>query len=82
MRVEFRGTNLSGFHHGGTTTLRKSTLLLCDPDWRDGLILSQPEWLRRMTPEDLRGLTPLVYVHINPYGIFELDMEKRLPLAA
>lgn len=23
---------------------------------------------------------PLIYAHINPYGLFELDMEQRLPL--
>lgn len=45
-------------------------------------ILAAPEWLQRMALEDFRGLTPLFYAHINPYGIFELDMEKRLPLAA
>jgi len=33
-----------------------------------------------MTPEDLRALTPLIYSHINPYGIFELDMEERIPI--
>jgi TnpA family transposase/uncharacterized protein (DUF4415 family) len=45
-------------------------------------VLAAPAWLQRMAPEDFRGLTPLFYAHINPYGIFELDMEKRLPLAA
>ncbi|KAB0545206.1 helicase, partial [Pantoea stewartii subsp. stewartii] len=23
---------------------------------------------------------PLIYAHVNPYGIFELDMETRLPI--
>jgi len=32
---------------------------------------------RRMLPEIL---TPLIYAHINPYGIFELDMDERLQL--
>lgn len=41
-------------------------------------ILAAPEWLQRMTPEDFRALTPLLYTHINPYGLFELDMTKRL----
>lgn len=45
-------------------------------------VLAAPGWLQRMAQEDFRGLTPLFYAHINPYGIFELDMEKRLPLAA
>ena len=32
--------------------------------------------------EDRRALSPLIYSHINPYGQFELDMEKRIPLQA
>jgi len=41
-------------------------------------ILEEPGWIERMMTEDLRALSPLVYHHINPYGIFELDMAKRL----
>jgi len=33
-----------------------------------------------MMPEDMRGLSPLIYHHVNPYGTFELDMAKRLPI--
>jgi hypothetical protein len=33
-----------------------------------------------MTEHDLGALTPLVYSHVNPYGIFELDMLQRLPI--
>lgn len=43
-------------------------------------VLGAPEWRERMTPEDLRALTPLLYNHVNPYGIFRLDMQERLPL--
>jgi TnpA family transposase len=43
-------------------------------------VLSVPSWSGRLTPEDLRGLTPLIFGHVNPYGRFELDMEERLPL--
>ncbi|MFM7850745.1 MAG: Tn3 family transposase, partial [Flammeovirgaceae bacterium] len=35
-------------------------------------VLNTEEWKNRMTPEDIRGLTPLIYSHINPYGTFEL----------
>jgi TnpA family transposase len=45
-------------------------------------VLTEPEWYDRMTEEDWRGLTPLFYLHINPYGQFDLDMFSRLPLAA
>jgi hypothetical protein len=45
-------------------------------------VLTDPAWLDRMTAEDFRALSPLVYRHMNPYGTFELDMATRLPLAA
>lgn len=37
-------------------------------------VLAEPQWLGRMTPEDFRALTPLIYSHVNPYGTFSLDM--------
>lgn len=43
-------------------------------------VLTEPHWLDLLEPEDYRALTPLVYNHITPYGLFELDMEKRLPI--
>lgn len=43
-------------------------------------VLSEPTWFRKMQPEDFRGLSPLIYLHVNPYGNFELDMATRLPL--
>jgi hypothetical protein len=45
-------------------------------------VLSDPAWRDRMTAEDWRGLSPLIYNHVNPYGRFELDMATRLALAA
>lgn len=27
-----------------------------------------------MAPEDYRGLNPLIYSHVNPYGRFELGL--------
>jgi TnpA family transposase len=45
-------------------------------------VLSAPSWSGRLTAEDLRGLTPLIFGHVNPYGRFELDMDARLPLGA
>ena len=43
-------------------------------------VLGDATWMGRMAPEDFRALTPLIHSHVNPYGSFELDMEKRLPL--
>jgi hypothetical protein len=34
----------------------------------------------RLSPEDYRGLTPLIYLHINPYGRFEVDLDKRIDI--
>jgi TnpA family transposase len=43
-------------------------------------VLAEPTWAARMTAADARGLTPLVWAHVNPYGAFDLDMEQRLDL--
>jgi TnpA family transposase len=43
-------------------------------------VLADPVWMKRMTPVDLRGLTPLIWGHVNPYGTFKLDMNERLEL--
>ncbi|NEQ53749.1 MAG: Tn3 family transposase, partial [Leptolyngbya sp. SIO3F4] len=45
-------------------------------------VLSDPAWMQKMGPDELRALTPLIYAHINPYGIFRLDMAERLPIEA
>ncbi|EJQ92773.1 Tn3 family transposase (plasmid) [Bacillus mycoides] len=36
--------------------------------------------LKKMTLEDFRGLTPLFYNHVNPYGTFKLNMDQRIPI--
>jgi TnpA family transposase len=43
-------------------------------------VLSDKTWFDKMTPEDFRALTPLIYTHINPYGTFKLDMTERIRL--
>ncbi len=45
-------------------------------------VLADPAWMQKMGPDELRALTPLIYAHINPYGIFRLDMAERLPIEA
>jgi len=34
--------------------------------------------MSQMTKEDLRGLTPLIYSNVNPYGLIRLNMAERL----
>lgn len=43
-------------------------------------VLKEKEWIDQMTTEDYRALTPLIYNHINPYGEFRMDLDKRLAL--
>ena len=41
-------------------------------------VLADPAWMERLTVEDLRALTPLIYANVNPYGEIRLDMTRRL----
>lgn len=41
-------------------------------------VLAEPTWHGRMAREDYRGLTPLIYAHVNPYGRFDLDLDSRI----
>jgi TnpA family transposase len=43
-------------------------------------VLEEPTWRKRMTDVDLRGLTPLIYAHVSPYGSFELRMHERIDI--
>lgn len=42
-------------------------------------ILVEHNLIDKLTKEDKRALTPLIYEHINPYGLFPLDLSLRLP---
>jgi TnpA family transposase len=41
-------------------------------------ILDLEHWKNKLTIEDKRALSPLFYSHVNPYGTFKLDMNKRI----
>src|SRR6266566_3041648 len=43
-------------------------------------VLGSPSWENKLTQEDYRGLTPLFYGHVNPYGTIHLNMAERLQL--
>jgi TnpA family transposase len=45
-------------------------------------VLAERSWAARLTGEDRRGLSPLFWTHVNPYGRFTLDMGAHLDLAA
>jgi hypothetical protein len=50
-----------------------NTLLLQD-------VLAEDDWAELLTPEDRRGLTPLFWQHVLPYGEVKLDMTARLTI--
>lgn len=50
-----------------------NTLMLQD-------ILEEPAWADILTAADRRGLTPLFWLHVLPYGEVNLDMTFRLDL--
>jgi len=44
-------------------------------------VLALPQWADVLTDDDKRGLTPLFWSHILPYGEVKLDMARRLALS-
>jgi TnpA family transposase len=50
-----------------------NTLMLQD-------VLGEPEWAGLLTPVDRRGLTPLCWEHVRPYGEVRLDLGSRLTI--
>lgn len=43
-------------------------------------VLRERSWREKMTARDMAALNPLPHGHFNPYGVFDLDMDTRLPL--
>ena len=41
-------------------------------------VLSQNHWDNKLTDTDKRAITPLLFGHVNPYGLFKLDMKERI----
>ncbi|NUW34814.1 hypothetical protein HTZ77_25775 [Nonomuraea sp. SMC257] len=45
-------------------------------------VLADQQWAGLLTPADRRGLTPLFWQHVRPYGEVRLNMDARLPIIA
>jgi len=43
-------------------------------------VLSAEHWRNKLTAEDYRALTPLLSMHINPYGLFPIDFNQRISI--
>lgn len=72
-RVEEQELTMLGLHLLQNCLVYVNTLMIQQ-------VLAEPVWRQRMTPADWRGLNPLIYHHVNPYGQFRLDMTTRLNL--
>lgn len=72
-RIEEQEITILSLHLLQTCLVYINTLIIQE-------ILKEPEWRTKLTENDWRALTPLIHSHINPYGRFELDMNKRLPI--
>jgi hypothetical protein len=44
-------------------------------------VLADEDWAAQLTEADRRGLTPLFWTHVAPYGEVKLDMSSRLALS-
>ena len=74
-QVAFQELSMLGLHLLQISLVYINTLLI-------QRVLSEPEWMQKMGPNELRALTPLIYAHVNPYGIFRLNMDERLSIEA
>ena len=72
-RLEDQEVQMLGLHLLQVSLVYVNTLMMQQ-------VLAEPEWQHRLTPVDLRALTPLKWQHINPYGTFSLNMHERLPI--
>ena len=43
-------------------------------------ILAEPAWTKRLTDREKKALTAFIWEHVNPYGIFHIDMNTHLDL--
>ncbi len=43
-------------------------------------VLAQKHWRDRLTARDLQAITPLIFGHVNPYGLFKLDLKERIEM--
>ncbi|GIH78224.1 hypothetical protein Plo01_46530 [Planobispora longispora] len=42
-------------------------------------VLRDPAWAAKLSEDDRRGLSPLLWAHVTPYGRFTLDLDPLGP---
>jgi hypothetical protein len=72
-RRDHQELSMLALHLAQSALVYVNTLLIQD-------MLAEPEWADVLTPEDKRGLTPLFWTHLVPYGEVRLDMSRRLAI--
>ncbi|HEX2807819.1 MAG TPA: transposase [Kineosporiaceae bacterium] len=72
---EHAETSMLALHLLQSALVHVNTLLL-------QRVLETPSWQELLGEEDRRGLSPLFWTHINPYGRFHLDMDTHLDLTS
>lgn len=70
---ETQETSMLALHLLQSSLVHLNTLLIQN-------MLATPGWQGRLTEADQRALSPLVWTHVNPYGVFRLDMDSHLNL--
>jgi TnpA family transposase len=70
---EHQETSMLALHLLQSALVHLNTILL-------QRVLEDPVWSTRLTDEDRRGLSPLFWSHVNPYGTFDLDLSTQLDL--
>jgi TnpA family transposase len=71
-RLQSQELGMLGLHLLQNSLVYMNTLMIQQ-------VLADEQWYERLTQTDWRGLTPLFYMHVNPYGIVRLNMDERLP---
>lgn len=84
-RRRFSGAWASPSGVSWTTPVRPLALHLLQPALDVNTLLMQqvladPKWADTLTDADRRARSPLFWTHVNPYGRFEPDMNRRLDL--
>jgi hypothetical protein len=64
---------VQSWHRDRLAVVYLNTLMVRD-------VLADDEWATTLTDADRRGLTPLFWTHVAPYGEVKLDMSSRLAL--
>jgi hypothetical protein len=41
-------------------------------------VLDNSDWEEKFSIKEKRSITPLIHEHINPYGVFKVNLDQRI----